>query len=295
MRWSKMPPSISHEKKPESFRTVSADHDVKADVLFAVTAAASKLTSIDLQRQLSEKFRYSNRTVRAAVKDLIDEGELNYINVAGRTFVEKAFNRPVRVSRRIVLAPAGTDGSDNSDTVTVLIRQGAAFGDGRHPTTRLALMGIEVAIDEVMSERDVTYGKVLDIGTGSGVLVVASIRLGFSHGVGIDIDPCAVSEATANVELNQLSGRIEISDRDFETLYGSFDLICANLRWPTLKSLCNQIKGRMKPHGALVLSGIKETEVKTLVDWYEMADFECRWQSSENDWAAVVLRLKISR
>ena len=286
-----MPRSTNPENNPDAFCITSVGHDVKADVLLAVTEAASKITSVDLQRQLFERFRYPNRAVRAAVKDLIDEGELNYINVAGRTLIERSFNRPVLVSRRIVLAPAGYAGEDNKDKETVFIQQGAAFGDGRHPTTRLALMGIEVVIDELMSERDVADGLVLDIGTGSGVLVVAAIRLGFSKGVGIDIDPCAVSEATANAELNQLGGCIEISDQSLETLDVPFDLICANLRWPTLKSMRNKLKQRMEPDGALILSGIKATEMDTLIDWYSKADFKCKWHSSQDDWAGVVLQM----
>ena len=286
-----MPRSTNPENNPDAFCITSVGHDVKAAVLSTVAEAASKITSIDLQRLLYKKFRYPNRTVRDAVKELIDEGELNYINVAGRTLIEKAFNRPVRVSRRIVLAPAGMGGSDNKDTVTLFIRQGAAFGDGRHPTTRLALMGIEVVIDDLLGEPSVVTGSVLDIGTGSGVLLIAALRLGFGNGVGVDIDPCAVSEAAANVALNRLTARAEISGQGFETLETKFGLICANLRWPTLKSARDQMIDRLKPDGVLVLSGIKAAEENTLIDWYAMAGFTCRWRSSQNDWAAVVLQI----
>ena len=286
-----MPRSINPEKNPESFWITSAGRDVKDDVLSIVTGTFLKLTSVDLQRQLFEKYRYSSRTVRAAVKDLVSEGELNFINEAGRTFIETAFNRPVRVSRRIVLVPAGFAGEGDTDTVTVFIRQGAAFGDGRHPTTRLALMGIEVVIDELMIEQKVAAGSVLDIGTGSGVLVVAAMRLGFSRGVGVDIDPCAVSEARTNVALNGLADRVEISGQGFETIDHQFDLICANLRWPTLKSARGFIKSHLAPEGVVVISGIKTSEMTPLIDWFVETGFSYRWGASQAGWAVVVIQL----
>ena len=286
-----MPRATNPGKNPENELLPSVDPAVKADVLSTIAESASKMTAVDLQRRLSDAFHYPNRLVRAAVRELIAEGELNFITDAGRTLVERSFNRPVRISRRIVLVPAGVGGVEKADTVNVHLQHGAAFGDGRHPTTRLALQGIEAAVDAMPSDRDLSANSVLDIGTGSGVLVIAAIRLGFGEGVGVDIDPCAVSEANANVALNQLRDRIDISHRSIETFEHPFDLICANLRWPTLKSLRNPIKDRLKTDGVLVLSGINTAEVETLIDWYQKGGLQYKWHTSQDDWAAVVLQI----
>ena len=133
--------------------------------------------------------------------------------------------------------------------------------------------------------------SVLDIGTGSGVLLLAALRLGMGSGVGIDIDPCAVSEAGINIQLNGLAAKAAISHHGIDELARYFDLVCANLRWPTLKSMRNQIAERLQPLGAVVVAGINSTEMKKLIEWYARADFLCRWHASQDDWAAVVLQL----
>lgn len=263
---------------------------VRANILAAIDATPTKITPVTLQRQLGERCGYDHRRVRKALRELVAEGELNYIYEAGRTTIEMAFNRPVRVARRILLVPAGHPLQNETGSVPVVIQQGAAFGDGRHPSTRLALMGIEWVADDLFGVRDMPAATVLDIGTGSGVLLVAALRLGFGSGIGLDMDPCAVSEAAANIRLNGLSGRATVSKHGIEELDRNYDLICANLRWPTLKSMRDAIKGRLQPGGALVVSGIKSTEATSLSAWFARAGFRCRWQSGRGNWAAVVLQ-----
>jgi ribosomal protein L11 methyltransferase len=285
MRRATDPSEIAERSHPAADST-----GVRADILAAITAAIPKITPVALQRQLRDAFGYDRRSVRDALGELVSEGVLNYIYEAGRTTIEMAFNRPVRVARRVLLVPAGHSLQNETNQVPVVIRQGAAFGDGRHPSTRLALMGIEWVVDDLLSFNDKPATAALDIGTGSGVLLAAALRLGIGTGTGLDIDPCAVSEAKTNIRLNGLSGRATVSNHGIEKLDRNYDLICANLRWPTLKSMRDAIKGRLQPGGALVVSGIQPAEVKVLTAWYAKAGFQCRWQSGQDDWAASVLQ-----
>lgn len=280
----------NHPDSPSRKPSGQSVADVRVDILTAITTAASRLTPLDLQRKVVAIHHHNRRQTRSVIRQLVAEGELNYINESGRTLVELSFNRPVQVSKRITLSPPGRSNAGYGKGAVVILETGAAFGDGRHPSTRLALAGIEMAKDELIIGQDAGQGEILDIGTGSGVLVVAALRLGFRSGIGLDIDPCALSEATKNVALNDLSDRIHIGDYPIDSLDRRFKLICANLRWPTLKSLRSQIKERMSPGGAAVFAGMKAVEAPDLIDWYAQAGFSSKWQRCRQDWAAVVMQ-----
>ena len=103
--------------------------------------------------------------------------------------------------------------------------------------------------------------RILDIGTGSGVLAIAALKLGLEMGLGLDIDPCARVEASENAELNGLSQRMDISGCSLDTLQGVFFLITANLRFPTLKAYLKNMIDLTETGSFLVISGIKINEI----------------------------------
>jgi ribosomal protein L11 methyltransferase len=131
--------------------------------------------------------------------------------------------------------------------------------------------------------------QALDIGTGSGVLAVAAVLFGIGRAVGIDIDPCARTEAEKNVKLNCLEHRITILDAAIEDIQEPYALITANLRYPSLKRLCSHIAGILQKKGAAVVSGIATHEVEDLLDAFNRNGCRCTWQADEKGWAALVL------
>jgi len=227
--------------------------------------------------------------VQAAIRGLVAGGELAYTHEHGRTFLEPSFDRPVRVSERIVLSPPDREVPRGPGDIVVCLRPGAAFGVGRHPTTRLSLRGIEFALRREAAVHRCAGSRALDIGTGSGVLAIAAVKLGIENGVGLDIDPCAVAEARNNVRLNGLAGRIEISDRGLEGLDGLFSLVVANLRLPTLARLAAAIAALTMPGAALVISGVQQEEQAAVVAAYGRQRFECVWSVAEDRWIGLVL------
>ena len=110
----------------------------------------------------------------------------------------------------VLIATTPAAGVDPGDIV-VNIKAGAAFGTGCHPTTRLALTGLEKVCKNNLIPIGTENCRVLDIGTGSGVLSIAALKMGLDQGIGLDIDPCARAEAAENAVLNGLSKRLEIS------------------------------------------------------------------------------------
>jgi len=251
--------------------------------------AGDRQTPADILKALSHPPSFPKTSVQEAIRELVADGALVYTTEFGRSFLEPSFDRPVRVSERIVLSPPDRDVPPGPGEIVVRLRPGAAFGVGRHPTTRLALRGIEFALRREAAACRCAGSRVLDIGTGSGVLAIAAVKLGIENGVGLDVDPCAVAEASHNVRLNGLAGRIEVSDRGLERIDPVFNLVVANLRLPTLVRLAAPVAALTMPGGALVVSGVQRAEQTAVVAAYGRQRFECAWSMAEERWVGLVL------
>jgi len=172
--------------------------------------------------------------------------------------------------------------------VVINLAQGVSFGTGQHPTTRLAVKGIDYALKECGHFKENKKTCLLDVGTGSGILVIAAVLMGIKKGTGIDIDPCAIAEARENIKINGLEHRIDICDRAFEKIDRVFSMITANLRYPTIKRLLPYMHEIVHKKGFVILSGIKTDEIKDLLDIYQEKGFLCKLKEVEQDWAGVV-------
>jgi len=178
-----------------------------------------------------------------------------------------------------------TPHTDPGDVV-VFLASGVSFGNGEHPSTRLAIR----RLDHLLRQCDETFREMLDIGSGSGVLALAALRLGVTRAVGLDTDPCALQEARANARLNDLACRLAVSGRPLEQLAGPYRLIVANLRPPTLRSLGPCID-RLAPPGAfLVMAGMRSEEAPGIRAAYADAGFGWRSQEEEEGWCALLLQ-----
>jgi ribosomal protein L11 methyltransferase len=267
-----------------------ADNQIRSDALATITLSPAKVTPSALTKILSEKYRLARKQIKSIIRNLVSAGELAYTYQYGSTYLELSFNRPRRVSQFVVLHPPGYSYRLGPAEVAVQIQPGASFGDGRHPTTRLALRGIEMVLRQRCTGGNFSRAGVLDVGCGSGVLVIAAVRLGAVAGLGIDIDACALAEARRNVQLNALENRIEISGQPPETIHRRFRMVTANLRYPSLKQLRLQLSSLTSSGGVLVISGIRNIELKDLLQFYAEKQWVCRWRQTEAGWAAAVLQ-----
>jgi len=259
------------------------------NILQTIEDHAKKITSRDLEKKIVQRISVGRREFQAALKALVAAGELAYTNLYGCTFIEKSFNRPVRVGSRVILTPPERhpvlDGSD----IAVMLRPGASFGCGQHPTTRLAIQGIEYALETHRICDGIPNATLLDIGTGSGVLAICALKMGIHRAMGTDMDPCAIAEAGENAKINGLSQRFTVLDVPAEEINGQFHLITANLRYPTLARLCPYIATHIPENGAAILSGIREDEADEIKSIYAGLNLACRWEKSENRWTGLVL------
>jgi len=262
---------------------------IRRKVLAIVEESSRRLTLGELKKRLLGKNFVDQKAIKTAIGELILSRELKYTYQFGCSFLEKSYEKPTRVSKRVVLKPPGMVYEPASCDIVIDILKGASFGFGDHPTTRLAIQGIEAALSENHGILKTDNSRALDIGTGSGVLAIAAVLMGIKDAVGIDIDPCARDEAEKNIKLNGLEHRINILDIRVEDIKETYSLITANLRYPTIKRLCPHIAGITQKKGAVVVSGIKIDEVEDLVDNFTQNGFQCTWKAVEKGWVGLVL------
>ncbi len=156
-----------------------------------------------------------------------------------------------------------------------------AFGDGGHATTRLA----SAALERVC--RANPGARVLDFGSGTGVLAFAALLSGAASAWGVDIDPVSVAAAQRNAELNGLSDRAHFS-LPSELGEPAFELVIANLEAPALRSVASDILKRAASANTLILTGfLRDLEPEIAVEFAPA--FQIAARASEEDWALLEL------
>jgi ribosomal protein L11 methyltransferase len=158
---------------------------------------------------------------------------------------------------RVFVRPSWIAAETPPGMVEVTLDPGMAFGTGTHPTTSLCL----AAMSERLAARP--GARVLDVGTGSGLLAIAARKLGAPRVVGNDNDPIAVRVALENAALNGV--QVDFDLRDVGEQPGPFDLVVANILANTLCELAPAIAAQLAPGGVVLLSGIltpQEAEVR---------------------------------
>ena len=263
---------------------------VKQAVRNTVVDSKEKMTHGDVEKTVSGASGVDRKIVKLAIRDLVNLGELTYTYLFGTSFLEKSFDRPVRISRRIVIKPPDKAYQPQPGEVVVNIAAGAAFGNGAHPTTCLAMR----ALDSVLGDNLYTGGKApskgLDMGTGTGILAIALVNLGVQKVIATDIDPCALSEATHNISLNGLAEHITVTNTPLQELATFFSVIVANLACPTLTRLSAILSEKLEQGGILVISGFKETASKDLEKAYTKKGLRLIHEETNRDWVCIVLR-----
>ncbi len=254
-----------------------------------VMEAERKMTVSALASRLAGHIGVSRREARRRIQNLIETGLLTYIYQYGHSYVDLGFRRPTAISPRIVLYPPACSPSPDGHIVPIVIEPGVAFGDGRHPTTRLAVEGLETVWN---SDADTgpRFHRGIDIGTGSGILAIVAARLGVSQVDAVDIDPCALKEARQNIEHNRLERQINLRQEVLESLETRYDLVMANLRLPTLCALAAWIQTHTHPHAHLLFSGFRAHEQPALRKAYPASRYRTRWSRTQADWGAVVMQ-----
>jgi len=199
----------------------------------------------------------------------------------------KDYFHVTHIGRRIVIRPSWRDYTPKDDEAVIELDPGMAFGTGQHPTTRLCLEQLEKYAQPGM--------RVLDVGTGSGILALAAARLGAARVDGIDNSSVAVESAIANAAANGLSDAIRVTSGtlDEETatrLAGQYDLVLANILAHIIGGMAAQLAQVMAPGAVLIASGIIEARLPEAEDPLAAAGLQTIDRAMIDDWIALIMR-----
>jgi ribosomal protein L11 methyltransferase len=190
----------------------------------------------------------------------------------------------LRVGQRIVVKPSWQTYIPQPDDVVIELDPGMAFGTGLHPSTRLCLVALEGHVAPDM--------KVLDVGTGSGILAITAARLGAGPVLALDIDPIAVKTARANVAANEVEHVVRVELGSWLTLEfhdGDFDIVLVNILAETIVELLNEGLVRcLKEAGVIVVSGIIESRQAMVVEALRAQSVDIVERLQEKDWVTLV-------
>lgn len=193
--------------------------------------------------------------------------------------------RAVRVGGLLIAppwdVPAGvTAGQTHDGARVIVILPSMGFGTGHHATTRLCLAALQqVPLDGA---------RVIDVGTGSGVLAIAASLLGAREVVGLDDDPDAVAAARENLDFNPQAS-VSLSVQDLRTLQETpFDLVTANLTGGLLIAAAPGLLALVRPGGRLILSGLMDHEADDVLRAFSACDVTARAQ--EDEWICATLQ-----
>ena len=182
----------------------------------------------------------------------------------------------------VIHPPWETPDADPSRQLVLEIEPGRAFGSGSHPTTRLCLRLLERHLPSLVGDP-----RVLDVGTGTGILAVAAARLGAGSVVVTETDSELRATWELNAEQNRVADRIGPGDTDLSTHAGRYDLVMANLLLPTLRELSDDLVRLTTDQGRLIVSGVLLNQVDELLDLLgELVPVQIL---REDGWAALCL------
>lgn len=179
----------------------------------------------------------------------------------------------------------------DEDKMILHIDPGTAFGTGMHETTQLCIRQLKKYVKP--------GDKILDVGTGSGILGIVALKLGAGSAVGTDLDPCTVNAVKENKETNDIKdesfslilGNI-IDDKEVQdsTGYDKYDIATANILADVLVPLAPQIIKHIKKDGILITSGILDVKEKEVADALVKAGFTIEEVTAQGEWVSITAR-----
>ena len=211
--------------------------------------------------------------------------ELSNVNQEDWESAWKQYFKPVHVTDRIVVKPEWEEYSPQEGEIVIEIDPGMAFGTGTHETTSMCINQIE---------KNLKAGdRVIDIGSGSGILSMAAVLLGAEKATGVDLDPVAVRVALENVELNNLQDKIEILHGNLtDVIKEKADIVVANIMADIILILLEDVRAFIKDDGLFISSGIIQekraaVEARLLEKNFSIVEVE-----TKGEWCAITAQKK---
>lgn len=187
----------------------------------------------------------------------------------------------IRISEKLVITQSFNQYQCDNDELVIQIDPKMSFGTGSHETTRLILGQLE----------GVSLGgkRVLDVGTGTGILAIAAVLLGAEKALGIDNDEWCLLNGTENVQLNNVAEKVEIRLAEVgDTEHTQYDVVIANIQRNVLLEIANDLFIRTVKGGKIVLSGLLHSDEEMIENAYSSLGLTRESLTRMNEWICLV-------
>jgi ribosomal protein L11 methyltransferase len=198
----------------------------------------------------------------------------------------KEHYHPFRIGQHLLIQPTWSKPDvAGPDDLVIQLDPGMAFGTGLHPTTQMCLQALE---DHVQAD-----ARVLDVGTGSGILAIAAARLGASRVLGVDVEPLAVVTASENIRQNGVSATVQARQGELSTVSErNWDIVVVNILAPVIINLLSgaELLDYVAEGGNLLLSGIIDEQADAVEKALIAAGGVVVTTLNVRDWVTIVAR-----
>jgi len=266
--------------------------DVRAAVTDRLLVALDDFAPVAIEEydQGLRVFFATTEARNAALETISSHFEARALDVSDQDWARRSQESqpPVVVGRIAIVPPPGESAGAGSvprlsglDPLVIFIAPSMGFGTGHHATTRLCLAALQGL--------DLSARTVLDIGTGSGVLAIAAVRLGAARAMGVDVDPDALQSARENLALNPDVGHVTFEQSDVSAAdLPAADIVTANLTGTLLVRSATRLRAATRPGGSLILSGLMTSERDDVCRAFDPAHVV--WERHEDEWVGLAMK-----
>ncbi len=225
--------------------------------------------------------------IESKMTELVNEKYINTFKVIEDSVENKNWNEEwekkiniVEVTDKIVIKPSFKEYDSKPDQIIITIDPKMSFGTGDHATTRMAVK----LLDKYLSNEE----NIIDVGSGTGILSIAAVKLGAKKVIGIDNDEWCLINANENVLKNNDEDKIEIRHAELHDVKeNEFDFIIANINKNVLKEIANQINTKLSYGGKLILTGLLIEDEEDILKSYSFSGLNFLEKLIEDEWIAL--------
>lgn len=194
----------------------------------------------------------------------------------------KKYYHPVKISNRFTIVPTWEDYERvSTDEIIIELDPGMAFGTGTHPTTVMCLQALEKTVQP--------NSKVIDVGTGSGVLSIGAAKLGATSIHALDLDEVAVTSAKENIALNHVGHLIEVTHGNLlDNVNEQADIVIANILAEIIMTFTDDAFSIVKEEGLFITSGIISAKKEDVKNALQKSGFEIEEVMMMEDWVTII-------